>query len=59
MCNKIGYGSAELARKDAKIILADMARLRKMKQKTKKLNEYHCWYCGMWHLTSQKRRRKS
>jgi len=57
-CSKIPYPDKKTALKEAKMIRVQMKRFNKGadKLKNKKFSAYHCWNCGLWHLTTEKRR---
>jgi hypothetical protein len=62
MCNKAKYPTREEAKADARLIHVQRKRFsRKTCHSAKsgrKLHPYWCRYCGFWHLTSQRPRRK-
>lgn len=61
-CQKIGYPNKRAARKDARRIRSQqiyMSRKYKVRyKKDKKLYVYACYRCEMFHLTTQKKRKK-
>lgn len=57
-CSKITYESAEQARKDAKVIHADLKRHSKKRvtRPVARLTPYQCKHCGKFHLTSKRQK---
>ena len=60
-CHKIKYATKQEAADDAKLIRAQQRwfnkKCGKSKKSGQKLRIYKCWYCGMYHITTQKRRK--
>ncbi len=54
-CNKMGFETKKEAAREGKRIIINHNRLRNAGLKVKSMYQYECTYCGLWHLTRQKK----
>lgn len=53
MCNKNAYRTKSDAKEDIKRMEGNSKRSAGMSKNLRKLRPYKCFYCKMWHTTSQ------
>lgn len=55
MCNKVSYPTKKAASNDAILIRKSMGNRAPGRPLKRNMKPYLCPYCGVWHLTSNKR----